>query len=287
MRLKKSSKWRTKMSKLYKKIFFYTAFIALCTSNVTLAQQNKYVIQDSIFSKTLNEYRNYRVILPADYYPKSDKNFDVIYVLDGETVVNVVSPTHKIASDWAVIPRCIIVGIDNKFIDGVVMRDRDLLPTYYDKRAPLSGKADNYIKFIKEELMPYIDKTYATSKFNTLFGHSHGGTFAIYSMAKEPNLFNAYITADPSLWWDSGYVTKLAKETLSASPDLNAKLFITGRKGKSYKGMGINAMDIVLEENAPKTLVWKSIAYDNETHITILLKTVYDGLKFVYQDYKK
>ncbi len=286
MRLKKSSKWRTKTRKSYKKIFFYTAFIALCTSNVTIAQQSKYKIQDSIFSNTLNEYRNYRVVLPADYYPKSDKKYDVIYVLDGETVVNVVSPTHRIISDWQVIPRCIIVGIDNKFVDGVVMRDRDLLPTH-DKRSPLSGGADNYIKFIKEELMSHINKTYTTSDYNTLFGHSHGGTFAIYSMLKAPNLFSAYIAADPSLWWDDRYVAKLAKETLPNLLDLDAKLFISGREGMPYRGMGIEALDTILKENSPNNLYWKSVAYKNETHITILLKTVYDGLKFVYPNFKK
>ncbi len=271
-----------------KKLLFFITITFLCVSNTIIAQQNNAVIQDSLFSKTLNEYRNYRVVLPADYsYDlNSDKRHDVIYVLDGETVVNVVSPTHKIASDWQAIPRCIIVGIDNKFIDGVVMRDRDLLPTH-DKRSPLSGGADNYIKFIKEELMPHINKTYATSKYNTLFGHSHGGTFAIYSMLKAPNLFSAYIAADPSLWWDERYVTKLAKETLPNLANLDAKLFISGREGMPYRGMGIEAVGDILKENSPNNLYWKSIAYENETHITILLKTVYDGLKFVYPNFKK
>ncbi len=270
----------------YKRLLCFITVTLLSVSYMATAQQNKYEVKDSIFSKTLNEHRNYRVILPADYYPTSDKKHDVIYVLDGETVVNVVSPTHKIASDWGVIPRCIIVGIDNKFNDGIVMRDRDLLPTH-DKRAPLSGKADNYIKFIKEELMPHINKTYATSDRNILFGHSHGGTFTIYSMLKAPNLFSAYIAADPSLWWDERYVIKQAKETLPNLLNLDAKLFISGREGMPYRGMGIEAIEHVLKESSPNNLYWKGIAYKNETHITILLKTIYDGLKFIYPNYKK
>ncbi len=271
------------MKQKIKKLLFFTAVVLLCFSKNIMAQPNNPVIVDSIFSKGLNEYRNYRVVLPIDYDSNSNKKHDVIYVLDGETVVNVVSPIHRIASDWTLTNRCIIVGIDNKFVDGVVMRNRDLLPTHM-KRSSSSGKADNYLAFIKDELMLHIDKTYSTSKNNTLIGHSHGGTFTIYSMLKEPNLFNAYIAIDPSLWWDNGYVTKLLKETLPNLENLNAKLFISGRKGKPYREMGIYDIDNILEVNPPKKLKWKSIAYENETHITIILKTVYDGLKFLYSD---
>ncbi|WP_298477442.1 alpha/beta hydrolase-fold protein [uncultured Maribacter sp.] len=272
---------KTPASRICQQLIYVISFCLLCVSHIGIAQQNSTPLVDSLFSKVLNEHRNYRVILPIDYDTNSGKKHDVIYVLDGETVVNVVSPIHRIASDWGEVPRCIIVGVDNKFVDGVVMRNRDLLPTHVSS-SPLSGGANNYLKFIKEELMPHIDKKYATSKRNTLFGHSHGGTFTIYSMLSEPNLFNAYIATDPSLWWDGGYVTKKLKESLPNKPNLNVKLFVSGRKGYPYKNMGIETMDAVLKTNAPKNLKWESVAYENETHISVLLKTVYDGLKFVY-----
>lgn len=277
---------KTPKTKKYQRLICIISACLLFVFNVTIAQENNAIVVDSIFSKVLKEHRSYRVILPVDYNTNSGKKHNVIYVLDGETVVNVVSPIHRIASDWGEIPRCIIVGIDNKFIDGVVMRDRDLLPTNINS-SPLSGGANNYIKFIKEELMPHINKTYATSEHHTLFGHSHGGTFAIYSMLTEPNLFNGYIAADPSLWWDKGFVTKQAEELLTNKLDLNAKLFVSGRKGIPYKEMGIDTINSVLKTNATKNLKWESIAYKNETHISVLLKTVYDGLKFIYQDFKK
>ncbi|WP_299156846.1 alpha/beta hydrolase-fold protein [uncultured Tenacibaculum sp.] len=273
------------MKQSYKKIFFLTVLIILGNINVIYSQEDR-LIQDSLYSNVLNEQRNIRIILPKEYKPNSKETYDVIYVLDGKRVAGKISAIHDMTSDWKKIPRCIIVGVDNKYIDGVTQRNRDLLPTNLE-RSPLSGKADNYINFFKEDLIPYINKKYPTSNRKTLFGHSHAGTFSMYTLLKEPTLFNAYILADPSLYWDDKYVTKLAEKKLSLISNIDISLFISGRKGERYIAMGTNAMDAVLEKSILKENGWKSVAYKNETHFTIILKTAYDGLKFVYRDFKQ
>lgn len=267
------------------KIFFFTILLILGYINTTYSQEGR-LIQDSLYSNILNEQRNIRIILPKEYDPNSEKTYDVIYVIDGESVAEIISGIHDITSDWKEIPRCIIVGVDNKSIDGVKQRNRDLLPTYLE-RSPLSGKADNYINFFKEDLIPYINKKYFTTNQKILFGHSHGGTFSMYTLIKEPALFSAYILADPSLWWDDKYVTKLAEKKLSLMPDIDISLFISGREGERYIAMGTDAMDDVLEKSILKENGWRSEAYKNETHFTIILKTAYDGLKFVYRSFKQ
>ncbi|GAB1857083.1 alpha/beta hydrolase-fold protein [Flavobacteriaceae bacterium MHTCC 0001] len=255
-------------------------------SNICLVSaQQANPILDSIYSKTLQEQRDIRIVLPKGY--NLQNKYDVIYVLDGETMTDAFTKLHDITSDWQEMPRCIIVGVENKIIDSVSQRDRDLLPTNMSM-SPMSGKADNYINFIKEDVMSLINKTYATSGRNMLFGHSHAGTFTMYTLLKAPTLFNAYIAADPSLWWDNGYVTKMYKKALTDDASrLEAKLYIAGLEGEMYRRMGIEALEVVFKENYPQNLKWKIKTYENETHITVILKTVYDGLKFVYQDFKK
>jgi hypothetical protein len=49
--------------------------------------------------------------------------------------------------------------------------------------------------------------------------------------------------------------------------------------------MGIPLMDSVLKYKAPKDLNWKVAAYPDETHGSVRLKSVYDGLKFFYDGY--
>lgn len=272
------------MKQSYKKTFFLIVLIILGNINAIYSQEGR-PIQDSLYSNVLNEQRNIRIILPEGYKSNSEKTYDVIYVLDGERVAKVVSAIHDMTSNWKEIPKCIIVGVDNKEIEGVKQRNRDLLPTYVE-RFPLSGKADNYIKFFKDDLIPYINKKYPTTNRKTLFGHSHAGTFAMYTLLNEPTLFSAYVLADPSLWWDDKYVIKLAENKPSLMP-IDTSLFISGREGERYIAMGTDAMDDVLEKNISKENVWRSMAYKNETHFTIILKTAYDGLKFVYKSFKK
>jgi hypothetical protein len=104
----------------------------------------------------------------------------------------------------------------------------------------------------------------------------------MYAMLKEPTTFKSYIAVDPSMWWDKCYIPKMAAKELPALADLNATLFITGREGENLKGMKIDTMDVVLKKNAPANLSWKLAVYPDETHSSIRLKSIYDGLKFTY-----
>jgi hypothetical protein len=102
---------------------------------------------------------------------------------------------------------------------------------------------------------------------------------------KEPNAFSAYILADPSFWWDDRWIRKLAEDKLSSLPDTSKFLFIAGRAGKPLTGMGDQAMDSVLKDQAKSTLHWKSVAYSDETHNSMIFRTLYDGLKHMYWGY--
>ena len=241
-------------------------------------------LSDSLYSEILEEQRNLQIVLPANYKPGAADKYDVIYVLDGEWNTEMVSQIHQYTTNWRFIPQNIIVGINNTYINGVNQRDRDLTPTHNDNQ-PISGKATNFVAFIKKELIPYINKKYPTTGDNTLFGHSHGGTATVFTFLTEPTLFKSYIAADPSLWWDNGYMSKFAADKLPGMSGISATLHISGRAGSEYAGMGIDRFDSVLKEKAPKNLLWESAAYPNEIHNSVKLKGIYDGLKLAYRGY--
>jgi hypothetical protein len=165
-------------------------------------------------------------------------------------------------------------------------RDRDMSPTHV-AQMPASGGADKFLAFLKNELVPYINKSYPANGNNMLYGHSFGGLFSVYAFLTEPQLFNAYLAADPSLWWDSNYIGKLAGEKLNASSQSGKWLFISGRDADGLKQMGITDMDALLKSKAPKDLNWKIAGYADEHHGSLRLKSVYDGLKFFYDGYAK
>jgi len=233
--------------------------------------------RDSLYSDILKENRIVQVVLPENYKPGSPEKYDVLYLLDGESNLKSISAIQQFTQNESYMPPLIIVAVFN------TDRNRDFLPTHVEGNAT-SGGADKFLAFFKNELIPYINKSYPTNGENTLYGHSFGGVFAMYALLSEPQLFTSYLSVDPSFWWDNGYMNKLAADKLSASQS-NKSIFITGREGDGLKQMGIPGMDSVLKSKAPKELNWKIAAYPNESHGSVRLKSVYDGLKFFYDGY--
>ncbi len=117
--------------------------------NFANAQGNR----DSIYSEVLKEKRDLKIILPANYKPGSKEKYDVVYVLDGESNTEMFSQFHLYTKTMGYVPDVILVGVIN------VDRTRDFTPTAI-KRNPGSGGANKFISFLKQELIPYINKTY-------------------------------------------------------------------------------------------------------------------------------
>ena len=93
------------------------------------------------------------------------------------------------------MPEFIIVGIKN------TDRSKDIFPeevTYRDGSKD-GGRADRYLDFIREELIPHIDKTYRTEKFRVLYGTSNTGFTTVYALFRNPDMADAYIAASATL----------------------------------------------------------------------------------------
>lgn len=258
--------------------------IALCLTTSVRAQDAvalDKVINQTLHSTVLNEDRVVQIYLPAGYKPT--EKYDVVYVLDGEMLVRFFPPVRAFDEENDLIPPVIIVGINNVYWydKGLNSRDRDLLPAKVSG-SPLSGGADAFATFLSTELIPYINRTYASTGSATLFGHSYGGMFTMYAFLTHPEMFDHYIASDPALWWNDGYVNRIASTKLKTFPHNRKTLFIGGRAGGMYEAFGIRQMVSDLQAEAPESLRWKQMAYDDEDHGTVRLKNIYDGLKFSY-----
>jgi len=261
-----------------KRLFLLLPVICFFSLFGTVAAQDLPGKRDSLNSAILNEKRIIQVVLPQKFDPTKADKYDVLYVLDGEGNTKLAMDVQRFIEDEAYMPKTIIIGILN------TDRNRDLTPTHVADNKT-SGGADKFLGFIKNELIPYINKNYPSNGDNTIFGHSFGGLFVTYALLNEPQVFKSYIAADPSFWWDKNYMNKVAIDKLPGLANLNKTLYISGREGEAYKGMGIVGMDSILKINAPAGFIWKDQAYPDETHGSVRLKSMYDGLKFTYLGY--
>ncbi|SEW37991.1 Predicted hydrolase of the alpha/beta superfamily [Chitinophaga sp. YR573] len=231
-------------------------------------------VLDSLHSNILKEERLLQIFMPQNYKPGSTDKYDVLYVLDGGNWnTGLIKNVQHFLEGESYMPPTIIVSILG------IDRNKDLTPTHLDSWKTSGGGA-NFLGFIKNELIPYINEKYPSNGDNTLWGHSLGGLFVINSMLNEPKTFKTYIAVDPSLWWDDSYIQKIAPDKLPALAGLNITLFISGREGNET--MKIATMDTILKKMAPAGLSWKSVRYPDETHSSVRLKSIYDGLKFAY-----
>jgi predicted alpha/beta superfamily hydrolase len=232
---------------------------------------------DSLQSRILHQKRYVQVYTPPSYKPGSSQKYDVLYVLDGGNWnTSLITQIQRFIEAQGQMPPTIIVSVMG------IDRNIELTPTHLDSWQAPTGGADNFLGFLKDELIPYINTNYPSDGDNTLWGHSLGGMFVVYALLKEPNTFKSYIAVDPSLWWDNILVPKLAAAKLPTLSDSTITLFISGRQGPGFHEMRIDSMEAILKLTAPKTLTWNIARYKDETHSSIRLKSTYEGLKFTY-----
>ena len=161
-------------------------------------------------SEILQNERDIIVWLPPAYEKELQRKFPVLYMHDGQ---NIMDPKTSFANmDWRAdetatklifadkMEEIIIVGIYNT---------PDRLEEYSD-----SEKGNNYLKFIIEELIPFINSNYRTKreKDNTaIMGSSMGGLISFLAAWKFPNIFSKCACMSSSFYYDDEKAIKMVK----------------------------------------------------------------------------
>ncbi len=153
-------------------------------------------------SKVLSEDRTLWVHLPADHNSTTN-TYPVLYLLDGDSHFSYASAMADFLAgyDRNRIPEMIVVGITN------VDRGRDFTPIHpqansfeTDSATVLTTSgAGRFLRYIEEEVIPYIDSHYRVTPYRILAGHSLGGLFALYVKETKPELFPAMILISPAI----------------------------------------------------------------------------------------
>jgi predicted alpha/beta superfamily hydrolase len=90
-----------------------------------------------------------------------------------------------------------------------------------------NGDAGNFHKFIRDELIPFVEKTYrADSARRILAGHSYGGLFALFGMFETPDLFNTLIIGSPTLSYGNRFTFQQEEAFAKEHWKLPAKVYL-------------------------------------------------------------
>ena len=255
--------------------------IVFITHKLCLAQdpgQNLQIGTHKVLhSDILNEDRNVYIFLPEGY-SNSGSKYPVLYNLysnnrDFHFNTGIVSGLSRMR----IIPEMIVAAVD--LGDGM----RDLTPTKSPDYGPTSGGAANYLKFLKDELIPYIEDNYRTQAERLFWSHSIGGLFGLYAFLSEPGLFTACLVSSPFFVYDQNekYLIKNTESFLKKR---------SGQEGFIYICVGDEPRLItqieeflgILEDKKTDGLKWIYDKMPNESHMSIIARSLTEGLRAKY-----
>ncbi len=229
-----------------------------------------------IKSDILDETRPIIVGTPRSY-ESGQEAFTALYVLDGSAHFHY---TTTIASFLAVndrIPEMLVVGVPN-----FTNRSRDLTPPVEGQDASIGG-ANDFLRFLSDELIPWVDERYRTRQHTILVGHSLGGLFTLHALVTQPDVFDGYIAISPSLNWDDQVLVAQAERFFENTPELTADLYMTmGNETGAGLG-GLHKLAGVLDEHSPKGFRWNMRVMPEETHGSVPLRSIRQGLEAIFE----
>ena len=166
-----------------------TSLLIFFSISLTFGQKT---ISKKYNSEVLNDTRNLTIYLPKSYDKDSISNFPLAIVLDGHKLFDLYVGASNYYAELDQAPEQIIVGID--------MKDSRNKDAGYDIiNGNLNNNSENFYRFIRDEMIPYIEASYKTSPFLTIVGESLTANYITHFLKEEYSIFNAYICLNPTL----------------------------------------------------------------------------------------
>ena len=229
-----------------------------------------------VSSGVLDEDRDIRVVVPRSY-GSGIARYPVMYVLDGEANLERAAAVTDHLSRTLRMPEVIVVAVHN------TRREADMTPPGVPRimLPDGEGRADLFLRFFEDELIPFVDERYRSSPFRLLVGHSQGGLLAAYALTTRPKLFTWHVALDAPMGQPE-FVTVSAdlRDRLAESASHKGRLF----SGETSYGWEDEAWE-GLEAAASVGFVARRERIEDETHQSMVFAGLHRGLKELFADF--
>ena len=194
-------------------------FLVLVAPVFSIAQSKEI---DTIYSKHVKDKFVITIRKPAAFDLK--KKYHHVYITDGSIGIG----DYILGKDksWAAtIPSsCVIIAISH-IGDWEAKRARDFIPSDISRNSENNfGKADSFYLFMRNELIPTIEKKMKNKKDRAFIGHSFGGLFCLYTLFKDDKLFDRHFAISPSIWANYYELDKIEEKFSKNHTNLKANV---------------------------------------------------------------
>ena len=245
------------------------------------------------YSKTVKDTFYISVQLPLDYKEGLKKHYPVVVLTDANFYFPMLAPIMHQYERAGLLPPLILVGIGYKSFESMnSLRVRDYL---YPKAIPSDemkapGGGLDYYEFITQGLLPKIDSNYRTeTNSRMLLGHSFGGYFSLFALqqqvAEKRNDFKGFVSASPSLWYNSNYLFTLPIQLKNASLKDSLSIFLTVGLLETPKEWTIKPVENMakqLNDNHVAKLKLSTVVYTDLDHMDAGLVSFIRGMEKMY-----
>jgi predicted alpha/beta superfamily hydrolase len=170
-------------------------------------------VHEKFHSKHLDNDRRLLVWLPPGYEREKERRYPVLYMHDGQNVFDAATSftraeweadetTTRLIAEGKIRP-IIVVAIENnaaRVNEYTLTRDEQ-----FRGGVGAGGNGAAYLKFVAEEVKPFVDRTYRTKTEGAdtaVAGSSLGGTISLELCRAYPQMFGACAALSPAAWWN-------------------------------------------------------------------------------------
>ena len=243
-------------------ILILTVFISAKSFSAPIVIAEGHTLDSSI----LKEDRQLQVYLPESY-KQGDKHYPVLYVIDGQRYF-----LHAIAHQQTLLfqektPELIVIG---------------LTTDSRKRRQWLYPKRQDFMAFLSDELVPWVDKNYRTSSEKLYFGWEMAAGLVPDLIVQKPTLFQAFFMASPT------HINKQRIDDLTnylRKPTSEHLIYASLGTVETWATGGMKALEQAVTSAPKHSITWKYDLLEDQDHYTTPLITIDNGLLEYFKDY--
>ncbi|MEO7414062.1 MAG: alpha/beta hydrolase-fold protein [Opitutaceae bacterium] len=249
-------------------------------ASVVIPRAKQYDITSKINGRT------YRVFVSTPFRAEEGKKYPVIYLLDGNWYFG---PASINATESSV--PAIVVGIgyptdDNRELGSRRGFELTISRETADKDDTVHGGGGAFLRFLSEEVKPFIASHYAVDPARqVLYGKSLGGLMVLHQLFTDPTAYSTYIAASPAISRNDREVLKgeAAFSRRVQAGELNLRILITVGGTETTGPMIPNASELATRLaalNPEKVKVTYNVIPD-ENHVLVSLASIGRALGYI------
>jgi len=226
-------------------------------------------------SEELGQERTLKIYVPESFKKDKSKIYPLTILLDGDYLFDIYVANSKLFAKLDKAPEQIIVGIIQQNT-----RNEDCS---YSKINDLPDKdGAKFYRFIRGELINYLEDRYNISPFKTVFGMGLTANFINYFLIEDQPIFNAFVNINPNF---SKSIVNLASQKIPTLAKTTYYYLNSGNYYSSLKQKKLKLVNDKLTALKSDNFNFKYDYFKNETKTAALGMAIPSAISFIFKMY--